>query len=586
MLKYEVIPRPFERKYIVKCKISKVSEGSINVSLPAWIPGSYKIRDLSKNLLCIKACSSVANSEVILEQTNKNTWHISDIPFDGDLEIQYEIYAGEYSIRGVYLDTTRGFFDGACVFLKVHGYENHKSIVLMSYDEELTQSWNIATSMPIHEISSYEAQDYWELIDHPFMLNYNEKIKFKMDNIDYRIILQGSFELDSKLLFEDLSRAFRAIHEVFGGKVPFNSYTFFVLVESSGYGGLEHRNSSSLLISRDDLPSKYPILNRDRYVTILGLFTHEYIHSWIVKRLKPASFVNPKLDNEVYTRDLWIYEGITSYYDDLSLVRSGVVSAEEYLKFLSKSYSKYLNTPGRLVQTLSQASFEAWTKFYQPNENSINSSISYYSKGLFLAMLIDMNIIYQSDCKYSLDDVMRYMWNKYYLEDKSVPELSFHKIVKNAVGINLHKLIDTALNTPEELPFKDIFKKFNINDITTSTNDDNNFYPTIGIRMNDKNDVTAVISHSPAEKAGICPGDQIVAVNGLKVTSSNLANWITRQRKHQVLNFHVFRHDVLSNFSVIADHDVMISHSLSFTTDKDEANSKYADYWLKRIINA
>ncbi|HZF18510.1 MAG TPA: peptidase M61, partial [Burkholderiales bacterium] len=325
---YTIIPvRPEAHLYRVGCTVDDPDPSGQQFAMPAWVPGSYMIRDFARHVVSIRAASG--NRVVALEKLDKHTWRAQ--PVAGPLTVSFEVYAWDLSVRGAHLDTRHGFFNGACVFLRVLGQESAPcELEILRPMGARYRNWRVATAMPRkgarpYGFGTYVTGDYDELIDHPVEMGEFSLARFRACGVPHDIVITGRYRADLARLQRDLKRLCEHHIRFIGEPAPMKRYVFLVTAVGEGYGGLEHRASMALLCSRDDLPREGETEVTERYRTFLGLASHEYFHSWNVKRIKPAAFAPYDLDRENYTTLLWAFEGITSYYDDLALVRCGLI---------------------------------------------------------------------------------------------------------------------------------------------------------------------------------------------------------------------------------------------------------------------
>ncbi|MGH8809345.1 MAG: M61 family metallopeptidase, partial [Noviherbaspirillum sp.] len=409
---YMISPKdPAAHLYEVTLTVANADPDGQVFSLPAWIPGSYMIREFARNIVRIHAESAGRN--VPLKKLDKHTWQAA--PCDGRIVLRYEVYAWDLSVRAAHLDPTHGFFNGTSMFLSVHGQESFPHVVdIRRPDGAAYKAWRVATSLPEldakrYGFGTYVAADYDELIDHPVEMGTFELASFKAHGVPHDVVITGHVpNLDMARLTADLKKVCEtqiALFEPRSKRAPMNRYVFMTLALGDGYGGLEHRASTALICSRADLPAKGQKEMSDGYRTYLGLCSHEYFHTWNVKRIKPAVFAPYDLRAEGYTSLLWLFEGFTSYYDDLMLVRSGVIDEAEYLKLIAKTVNGVLRGSGRTKQSIADSSFDAWTKYYRQDENSPNAIVSYYTKGSLVGLALDLTIRAETKGRKSLDDV-------------------------------------------------------------------------------------------------------------------------------------------------------------------------------------
>lgn len=397
----------------VKLLIATPAEGQV-VSLPVWIPGSYLVREFARHLQRLSARQG--GEAVAVEQLNKAEWRVHCVP-GRPVELTYEVYAFDTSVRAAYLDRQRGFFNGTALLLRVHGQEASPHSLEIA-EPARARRWQAAcplTPMNVNErgFGEYQARDYDELVDAPVEYGTFWSDSFRVAGTVHRLVVSGAAAtFDSERLLRDTQRIceaqIRFWHD--GRRPPFRSYLFLLNVVDDGYGGLEHRNSTALIAARKDLPRVGEARSTEGYITLLGLISHEYFHTWNVKRLRPSEFSAYDYSQENYTRLLWFFEGFTSYYDDLFLRRAGLIDDAGYLKLLAKTYNQVAQTPGRLVQSVAQASFDAWIKYYRQDENTPNATVSYYTKGALVALCLDLSL--RAEGHATLDDVMRDLWSR------------------------------------------------------------------------------------------------------------------------------------------------------------------------------
>ena len=466
-VRYRIFPiRPEAHLFEVSCSVADPDPSGQIFSLPAWIPGSYMIREFARHIVSIRAVNR--GKPVRMAKLDKQSWQAQ--PVAGLLSVTCEVYAWDLSVRGAHLDTTHGFFNGACVFLRPQGQEQAPcELEIRRPGGARYRGWRVATSMQRkgakpYGFGAYAAADYDELIDHPVEMGTFSLATFRARGVPHDIAITGRPRsergADMRRLRRDLKKICEHHIGFFGGAAPMKRYVFLVTALGEGYGGLEHRASTALLCSRDDLPgAENPAGEKplpERYRTFLGLASHEYFHTWNVKRIKPAAFVPYDLDRENYTTLLWAFEGITSYYDDLALVRCGLISKSEYLELLGRTITQYLRTPGRKRQTVAESSFDAWTKYYRQDENSPNAIVSYYGKGSLVALCLDLLIRGKTRGRKSLDDVMRALWRRHGLSGIGVEEDGVERVAEEVTGLELRAYFDAWLRSTRDLPLPEL----------------------------------------------------------------------------------------------------------------------------------
>ncbi|MHB1250073.1 MAG: M61 family metallopeptidase, partial [Polaromonas sp.] len=392
------------------------------VSLPVWIPGSYLVREFSKNLQGLQAHQG-ARTPVPCEQQDKCSWRIQCAP-TRELVLSYQIHAHDNSVRAAWLDDQRGFFNGTSLCLKVEGQEKSPHELELPASRKVA-GWSVATGLTAQKINkhgfgTYVAADYDELVDCPVEMSAFWSGAFSARGVPHRFVVAGAAAtFDGDRLLADTRKICETEIAFWHGhkKPPHKNYLFMLNAVDEGHGGLEHRNSTALICPRKDLPRRGESKTSEGATTLHGLISHEYFHTWNVKRLRPAGFESYRYDRENYTELLWFFEGFTSYYDDLLLRRAGLLDNAGYLKLLNKTINQVMQTPGRLVQSVAQASFDAWVKYYRPDENTPNATVSYYTKGALLALCLDLTLRSESRARgeprsATLDDVMRALWRR------------------------------------------------------------------------------------------------------------------------------------------------------------------------------
>ncbi len=556
-------------------------DGTVTLRMADWIPGSYMIRDFARNVVTIDA--RIGDHPLAICKIDKSGWQISLAGIDkaeGDLVVTYQVYAWELSVRAAHLDTLHGFFNGTSVFLTVQGGESEPCTVAIQRPEgALFQQWRVATAMKARSTDSggfglYEAADYDELIDHPVEMGTFERVEFSACGVPHEIILTGNYRTDTETLKTDLTRICESQIRFFGEPAPMTRFVFLVMVVGDGYGGLEHRESTSLLVTRENLPhprssAAQPPRNESKYIDFLGLCSHEYFHCWNVKRIKPAVFIPYPLDREVYTELLWAFEGITSYYDDLFLVRSGMISEGRYLQMLGETVTRVHRGSGRLKQSVAESSFDAWTRFYKQDENAPNAIVSYYAKGALVAFCLDMLIRQHSSGRYSLDDLMRKLWAAWQDTAKGVTQADFEQLAADLCGEPCDDFFAQAVFGCEELDLESaaVTAGLNVNWRCRKDWKDKGGVPPVqsaeplqsppvdagvttvehasGLRI--KN----VYDGGAAQQCGIAAGDIVVAIDRLSVLGKTMDDALARHEPGEEVLVHVFRHGELHEFKLL-----------------------------------
>lgn len=535
--------RPASHRFQVILTVSAPDPAGQVLWLPDWIPGSYMIRDFARNLFDLQAFDG-AGQRVSVQALNKSTWACA--PVSGPLTVHYEVYAWDLSVRAAHLDQSHGYFNATSLCLAVAGQEQLPA-QLQLLAPAGHEHWRVATTLPAEAVDTrgfglYCAADYDELIDHPVEMGDFEERRFEVHGVPHRLVVTGRHRGDLDRLVADLGRICAAQIDFFGRPAPFAQYLFQLTVVGQGYGGLEHRSSTSLLCSRDSLPStEEPAQPSAAYLDLLGLCSHEYFHSWNVKRLKPVELLAPSLQREVHTELLWFFEGVTSYYDDLFLVRAGCITPARWLELLGKQLTRHLRTPGRWRQSVAQSSFDAWTRYYKQDENTPNEVVSYYLKGALVALCLDLSLRAQSQDAISLDSLMRWLWQRYLDGEAGVSEALLRQWLVSQVGDVLSAPLTDWLHGTDELPWQSLLAERGISVCLTASEP-----VTLGVRTKAGDggvELTLVTRDSPAEAGGLSAGDVVVAIDGLRVTAEQWSQRLARYRPGDTLQLQTFRRD-------------------------------------------
>jgi predicted metalloprotease with PDZ domain len=480
------------------------------VSLPAWIPGSYLVREFSRNLQ--KLAARQDGRPLAVQQLDKATWQIDCVP-SSPLVLTYDVYAFDNSVRTAWLDSQRGFFNGTSLCLKVHGQaqEPHE---LELVAPRAYPHWEAATGLePLKTgkrgFGTYVATNYDELVDCPVELGPFQSVEFRACGVPHRIVVTGAAEsFDADRLVADTQKICEALIRFWHDrrKPPFKNYLFLLNTVDDGYGGLEHRNSTALIAGRRDLPRVGETRTNEGYVTLLGLISHEYFHTWNVKRLRPAEFAYYDYTGENYTQLLWFFEGFTSYYDDLLLRRAGLIDDATYLKLLTKTCNQVLQTPGREVQSVAQASFDAWVKYYRQDENTANATVSYYTKGALVALCFDLTL--RQEGHSNLDEVMRALW----LRCKAGPmaEADFAAVLKELGGRAYTRELAAWVHGTRELPLRELLEQHGVQVMDEPAQ----LQQRLGVRVTENQAVVLknVLRGGAAEQAGFAANDEWIGV--------------------------------------------------------------------------
>lgn len=563
-LRYTVEPHDLAgHRLKITLKLAQVANPRQIVGLPAWIPGSYLIRDFARHVELIRGWHSGRWHQPV--KIDDHHWAFEGC--NGSLTVEIVVYAWDLSVRGAHVDDSHAFFNGTSVFLMPKGLEQAPCTVEIKRPAN-QRNWRVHTSMPptkgrlpADTLGRFEAPNYDALIDHPFEMGTPQVIRFTACGAPHRLVFTGTVpHLDLGRIARDVKRICEAQIKLFEPTNPKAAfldsapeYVFMTMVTGNGYGGLEHRASTALVCARRDLPTRHHDKPPEGYVNFLGLVSHEYFHTWHVKRIKPAVFAPYNLHRPNHTRLLWIFEGFTSYYDDLMSLRSGVIDQTTYLKQLAKTITAVHAGPGRFKQSLSASSFDAWTKYYKQDENAPNAISSYYAKGSLVALGLDLVIRQRSGQRFSLDDVMRAMWHQfgrqfYQGKQEGLAEGAFARLVRDTTGVDIRtelaQWVDGTADVPLQtlLPMQGIELNWVAKDHTPTL--DATFKP-----QGESLAIARVIEGGAAHKAGLSAGDILIACDGLRIGNSAqaLKELLAAYQPGDQVTMTCFRDDVLQS---------------------------------------
>ena len=593
---YDVQPtHPGAHIFAVTCRINEPdAEGQV-FSLPAWIPGSYLIRDYARHVLTVTA--SVDGESVPIKKIDKSTWRAG--PGAGPLLISAEIYANDLSVRGSFLDADHAFINGVCLFFQVHGQEDEQCVVHIASPDH-ADDWSVATGLTrltgtADEFGAFLAEGYAELIDRPVLLGPLSFGRFELAGAEHLIAIVGRGDADIERIERDVACVCARHVEMFGGSVPFDRYVFLITALNTGYGGLEHANSTALICKRTDLPSVGDEQVGKAYNRFLGLVSHEYFHLWNVKRIRPAAFMPTALDQEAYTRQLWIFEGITSYYDDLGLLRAGLINSSAYLELLGRSLTRVYRSEGRRRQTLEESSFDAWIKFYKQDENAPNAMVSYYSKGAMVALSLDLELRLKSQGACSLDAVMYALWQQYgEAASRGLSEGGFEQLTEELSGLDFSDFFHQALRTTIDPPVGILLAQFGVRLHMRAAESDTDAggkagsrdvrpLPWLGFRTRADGQrllIRHVASNDRAADAGLAANDELVSLQGNRVTAANWRERLLQTRPGQLVEICVFRRDELRRFNIEPGMPPRDTCYLNLETDVEADVARRRRDWL------
>ncbi|HEY3450967.1 MAG TPA: PDZ domain-containing protein [Myxococcales bacterium] len=546
-----------EHLFEVECRFelpaATPAAGPVDLWMPAWTPGSYLVREYARHVQDFEAFDA-EGAPLRFERLDKATWRIH-AQGKAQLHVRYRVYAFDLTVRTNHLEGSHGYFNGAAMFVTGDALRARPCSLELS----LPEGWRAHCALPASADGVFQARDFDELIDSPVEMGPLPSLTFTAAGKPHEVAIWGEGNFDPAGLTADLQKICEAEAKLFGG-LPLERYLFIVLLTDKGRGGLEHAASCTLLLPRTGFRPK------KSYEEFLSLSAHEYFHLWNVKRIKPRALVPFDYQRENYTTLLWAMEGVTSYYDALVLRRAGLFDAPRYLAKLGEVVTIVESQPGRRATSLAEASRLAWIKHYRPDENTPNSGISYYSKGEVVAALLDLTLRKATGGQRSLDDLMRLLFNLYG-DGSGVPEDGVEKAASDVAGTDLAAFFDRAIRSTEELDYSPFAAaglvlrrrpKRNVSDrggTPVDGGDDGPVRPWLGVdlRAGDRAVVATAFTGSPAAKAGLYADDEILALDGLRVTASTLHERIDERAVGETARLTLFRRDQLLHLDVVLE---------------------------------
>lgn len=560
-IQYTVWPADLHgHRFHVKLRIENPDQNGQMLRMPAWIPGSYLIRDFSKQIESLDAyATGLPNQKLPLERIDNDQWRLPKLV--GPVEVLTTVYAFDSSVRAAYLDGERAFFNASSLCLSVQGQEGFPCALILVPSADVSASyWTVETGLRSVKVDAqgygfYLAKNYDDLLDHPVAMGEFQIARWESNGVPHSMAIQGCIhEVNLKRLAFDLQAICTCTINLFEPKskqAPFKEYLFLVNAVLGGYGGLEHRNSTALLCRRDQIPQVTAELDETSYREFLGLCSHEYFHAWLVKRIQPKAFQPYQLDRRNHTRLLWLFEGFTSYYDELQLLRSKRIDLKTYLKLVANNWNGILRGPGRHKQSLADSSFDAWTKYYQSDENTPNAVVSYYGKGALVALGLDLKIREFTQNRQSLDDFMRLLWQHHGLTQEGIAEDGLNVLILGFLGSGFSKTWNEFKSRyifgVEDLPIQRWLNPQSISVKIKNLSKLERIKLQLGIRYSEVNGwvtVTHVLDGGALQAAGLAPGDLLASINGQRITAARWDKVVGNLTEDQAFIFSFYRDDL------------------------------------------
>lgn len=565
------MPKPQNHYFEVEMKLTKVSNKFIDVKMPVWAPGSYMIREFSKNVNLVVAKDELGNN-LIINKISKNTWRIQTKGIK-EVKINYEVYAFELSARSSFLDQSHGFVSGSSIFMYVDG-EKETNGKLDIYPHE---DFNvISTSLPkprdsirFENAKTFAFANFDHLVDCPIEIGNQEVFEFTAAGVKHNVAIYGVGNYDIEKLKKDMKKIVETTTAVIGEN-PNKIYTFIIHNVTDGQGGLEHMNSATLSVDRWGYQGK-------QYIDFLSLVAHEYFHLWNVKRIRPIELGPFNYDQENYTTLLWVMEGFTSYYDELLLRRAGYLSEQEYLQKLNSILNYVEGSEGSRVQPVAHASFDAWIKGYRPNENSSNTTMTYYSRGQLIGSLLDAKIIAKFEGNKCLDDFMRTLYYKLYKnKDRGFTEQEFEQTLSTFMREDMHDFLAKYVYDTKVPDYAELFNLIGVNVEYTGVK---KAYFGMSYSKEGTPLVKTIRSNTEAENAGVSVNDEIIGFNGFRIDGPSLEASLAALKTGDVFNLLVARDQIIMEIPCKMGEIEIPNFKLSI--NNASTNSQLFSYWLR-----
>jgi len=553
--------------------------------MPVWTPGSYLIREFERHVQNFSAVDASGRA-LPWEKINKNSWRIRTNNAR-EIRVKYLVYANELTVRTNELNSDHAFWNNAALLMYLERSLTHPVTIHVNP----APGWKVATGLPPvpGEKNTFEAENFDILYDSPFEVSDFKQIDFVVRGVPHRIVIDGEGNYDATLMRAVVQKIVEVEVALFGD-IPYHDYTFFLHLRSTGGGGLEHLNSTGLGFRR------FGFSDASGYRRFGALVAHEFFHLWNVKRIRPDALGPFDYTKENHTKLLWVAEGITEYYGQLMLRRAGLISDESYLAHLASQIEDVQDTPGHKVMSAEDASFNSWIKEYRPDENSINSQISYYDKGELLGMLLDLEIRRRSNNAKSLDDVMRMLYTDFFKRNRNYTPADFQKVCETAAGSSLEDFFSRYVRGTEELPYNKILSAAGIEveeaglpielEILSSTPPIN--VPTqayLGAELEDSGDfvsVKNVRAGSAAYEQGLNAKDLIIAIDGERANAKRLLALVAAKRPGDVVHFTVFRNDDVRTLDIKLGGLIAADFQIVQLPARSEQQKRIYDSWMRQ----
>lgn len=575
------MPKPHTHLLEVEMRVRRSGSAPNEETLvmPVWTPGSYLIREFERNVQDFNAVDA-SGRQLSWVKTDKNSWRVTTNG-SSDWRATYRVYANELSVRTNELNSDHAFWNNAALLMYPAGSLNAPSTLHVL----APQPWKVATGLPVvpGQKNTFRAENFDILYDSPVEVSNFKTISFEVDGVSHRIVIDGEGNYDPERVRSDVQKIVAAEVEMMRD-IPYHDYTFILHLRSATGGGLEHLNSTALGFPR------FSFKPETRYQNFLTLVSHEFFHLWNVKRIRPDALGPFDYTKENYTRLLWVAEGITSYYENLFILRAGLITEREFLGSVARQIQELQNTPGRFVMSAEESSYDAWIKGYRPDENSINSQVDYYNKGAILGLLLDLEVRKHSQNQKSLDDVMRYLYEEFYKKNRNYTPEDFQKACELMAGSSLEPFFSKYVRGRDEINYDESLAAAGLRlDTVGSTLKprpvEEAYLGADLAQQGERLMVRSVLAGSPAYEQGLNAGDQILAVNNMRASKDFLDARLAEKKPGDPISLTIFRSDDLSTLLIKLGAKIDVPYSIVTMESLTDLQKKIHQTWVQQPLD-
>ncbi|MEM7227789.1 MAG: PDZ domain-containing protein [Planctomycetota bacterium] len=576
---YVIMIDPPKQMLNVDMVISDVNGSAVDVMLPTWRPGRYEILDMAGGVENVRAEDGGRNP-LPIRKISKSSWRVTTNGAS-QVTVSYDVWANDIATRTRHVDDTHAFISPSSVLMYVEAHRDSPSDIDLIKPAE----WTVATGLePVAGMtSSFTAPNYDVLVDSPIEVGVHDVLRFDVDAVPHEIVIWGDADYDGKQLVEDFTAIVEHQRSIFGA-FPYSRYVFMIHVDGGGGGGTEHLNSTIMQVRRSSLEDD------SAYTRFLGLVSHEFFHTWNVKQLRPACIHPYDYQQENVCELFWVAEGTTSYYDDLTLARTGLITPDRYLGMLSSSIDRLRRRPGRKVQSLEMSSFDAWVKFNRRSAHSVNSTVSFYSKGALVSLLMDAHLRAATDNTVTMDDLMRVMYERFPLSGPGFTTDDLLVTARELSGRDFTTFHRQYIAGTDDLDFDSIIGTLGLEVVFDPSDEDwdSDDMPRrayLGLDLGSdggRTTVRAVRTDGPASAAGVMPGDEVLAMDGRRLTSGGLSDRLDGCSPGQTVELVLFRRDRLITMELDLGSEPDGSWVVQRMDDPSEAQIINYEDWMRQ----